>query len=148
VTTPAATPVSTPPAPAQGVAAQEAGKKGKQAAGTAGTAASPAQQLEQLPFTGLETLWLALAGAGMLALGLVLRARASSPKEVAVSADDLPDSSGKSTTPRLGDLGMAISQYESLGSMLIGAGSARLGAGPLGIGVASHARMRLVPLAA
>lgn len=145
---------------AQGVAGQE--QAGGQA-GNAGTAAvSNGQQIEQLPFTGLEDLWLALVGAGMLALGLVLRVRTSpSPEEAVVPADDPPVSRGESTGPNMPDLGTGLSMpdlgmptVESLWSLVIRAGHARLRAGPAqarlragpgGARVAVHARMRAGP---
>jgi hypothetical protein len=134
---------------AQGVAGQEAAGGGT--AGRAATAANPAQTIDQLPFTGLETLWLALSGVGMLALGLVLRARSSSPAEAADTAPSSPDLSGESVEPRLRDPGMAtvpdlriatvvrrtvpgvllpLSEIETLGLPLIGVRHARLRAGP------------------
>ena len=140
--TPPATvaPVSTPQA-GQGQAGQNAqGVAGKQAAGgTAGRAASaanPAQTINQLPFTGLETLWLALAGAGMLALGLVLRVRSTAPAEAADPAPSSPDSGGESIRPRLRDPGMVtvpdlgIATFEMLGLPLIGVWQSRGRAGP------------------
>jgi LPXTG-motif cell wall-anchored protein len=63
--------------PAQGVAGAQAGKQ----AGNPAAAVNSASTIEELPFTGLETLWLALIGGGMLALGLVLRRRSSSLSE-------------------------------------------------------------------
>jgi hypothetical protein len=155
--TPTAPTTTTPPAAAptpqagQGQAGQNAqGVAGKEAAGgTAGraaTAANPAQTIDQLPFTGLETLWLALAGAGMLALGLVLRVRSTGPAEAADPARS-PDSGGEPVRPRLRDPGMVtvpdlgIATFEMLGLPLIGVRQARGRAGP---GDAS-ARLRAGP---
>jgi hypothetical protein len=44
----------------------------------AATAANPANPNQQLPFTGLNAVWLALMGAGLLGTGLALRARSGS----------------------------------------------------------------------
>jgi hypothetical protein len=68
-------------APAGGVAGAE-GQGGAQGGPDAENklAAKAAQGAAggELPFTGLETLWLTLLGAGMLASGLALRARSRS----------------------------------------------------------------------
>jgi hypothetical protein len=68
-------------APAGGVAGAE-GQGGAQGGPDAENklAAKAAQGAAggKLPFTGLETLWLTLLGAGMLASGLALRARSGS----------------------------------------------------------------------
>jgi hypothetical protein len=131
VTTPVATPVA-PQAPS-GVAGTEVGKKkGAGPAGVAGTAGG-SQQIEQLPFTGLETLWLALIGAGMLALGLVLRVRLAS-HEAGASESDSPVACTEATVAPDGDAGdgFPLSGFETLGLMLIRTGGARLRAGPQG----------------
>ena len=66
--------------PVQGVAGEQAGKQqaagvaGEHAAGTAGAATAA----DQLPFTGLESLWLLVIGAGMIGSGLMLRGRLTS----------------------------------------------------------------------
>jgi hypothetical protein len=145
-TTPPATaapaPVTTPQAGGGQAGKNAQGVAGKEAAGgTAGraaTAANPAQTIDQLPFTGLETLWLALSGVGLLALGLVLRVRSSSPAEAAEPAPSSPDSGGESVKPRLRvpgiatvpDLGIAMSEFERLGLVLSVADVARMRAGP------------------
>ena len=139
VTTPASTPVATPPASPQ-VAGAEAGKKkkGAGATGAAGTV-QRGQQLEQLPFTGLETLWLALIGGGMLAIGLVLRARLASQAAEAPGFDS--PAAGTEGEVAHGELragraesheGLPFNGFETLGLMLIRAGHARLRAGPQG----------------
>jgi hypothetical protein len=75
-TTPAGSgPASTPNKPQ--VAGAEAAKN---QAGTAGAAAAAQQSNapDQLPFTGLESLWLVVIGAGLLGSGMILlRARES-----------------------------------------------------------------------
>ena len=73
-TTPTTTPAGA--APAQ----QGAGNQGGSGAneGAAGAAQGGDAAGEELPFTGIETLLLALLGAGMLASGLALRARSES----------------------------------------------------------------------
>jgi hypothetical protein len=141
------TPVSNPPTgtspspgqsapankPGQGVAGAEAGKQ----AGNPGTAAAvnSAKTIDELPFTGLETLWLALIGGGMLTLGLVLRVRSSSPSETRASTDS-PVSGGEARNWDVPELGMAprmrpgyvqlpFSEYDALGRVLIGNGQAR-----------------------
>jgi hypothetical protein len=143
--TPASTPVpvaSPPPAkqPANGVAGAEAGKKHANP-GTA--AAVSGNQIQELPFTGLSTLWLALIGAGMLALGLVLRARSVSPTAVTDRATEQSTAGGETRTwdvpeldiaPAARNRGVALpfSEFEALGRLLIGNGDARLRAGPGG----------------
>jgi hypothetical protein len=86
-TTTTDTPVSSdgPPA-AHGVSGKVAAEHpagavaGEHAAGTSGaaTAADPSSTIDQLPFTGIETLWLVVIGAGMLGCGFMLRGRLSS----------------------------------------------------------------------
>jgi len=78
------TPVTSTPA-ATAPAGGAAGAENKGAANGAANnklAASAAQGGSggKLPFTGLETLWLSLLGAGMLASGLALRARSGSSR--------------------------------------------------------------------
>jgi hypothetical protein len=66
-------------APAGGVAGAEAeGQGGPSAENKLAAEAAQGGAGGKLPFTGLETLWLALLGAGMLASGLALRARSGS----------------------------------------------------------------------
>lgn len=133
VTTPATAPV-VPSTPSPQVAGAEAGKK-KNGAGPTGVAgtAQRGQQLEQLPFTGLETLWLALIGGGMLAIGLVLRARLASQAAGAPEFDS-PAASNEGGEERCQETneGIPFSGLETLGLMLIRAGHARLRAGPQG----------------
>jgi hypothetical protein len=76
---------STPSGSNPAAAGQQAGGvAGAQAQGGANAENQPAASAAQggaggkLAFTGLETLWLALLGAGMLASGLALRARSGS----------------------------------------------------------------------
>jgi hypothetical protein len=72
---------STPPAPNTSVAgAEAAGTKGAADPGAA-AAAQQGQAPGELPFTGLETLWLVLIGAGMLGGGLVLRGMRTSASD-------------------------------------------------------------------
>jgi hypothetical protein len=77
-TTPSTTP-STPVTPATGTPAAQ-GVAGEQGSGNvqAATAVQHGKAAGELPFTGLETMWLALFGAAVLASGLALRARSSS----------------------------------------------------------------------
>ena len=81
---PAATTAPTTPAapagaaPAQQGEANQGGPGAEGNEGAAGAAQGGAAAGEELPFTGVETLWLALLGAGMLASGLALRARSES----------------------------------------------------------------------
>jgi hypothetical protein len=87
-TTPSTPSAGAPPTstPVEGVAgAEQAGKPagavaGEHASGTAGAAAAadPSDTIDQLPFTGVETLWLLVIGAGMLGMGFMLRGRLSS----------------------------------------------------------------------
>jgi hypothetical protein len=71
----ATTPVTTPAAQPGQQGERQKGGPDQEAAGAAQGAAAGA---DQLAFTGLETLWLALLGAAMLASGLALRARSKS----------------------------------------------------------------------
>ena len=73
-TVPTTTPAA--PAPAQQGAANQGGSGPNE--GAAGAAQGGDAAGEELPFTGIETLWLALLGAGMLASGLAFRARSES----------------------------------------------------------------------
>lgn len=83
-TPPASTPATVPPAattpPQQGVAGATAGKKsagdnnGNVGAATAVNEAPP----QQLAFTGLNAVWLAFMGAGLLGAGLAIRRRSQS----------------------------------------------------------------------
>lgn len=91
VTTTTPTPAPTAAAPTAAAAAPGApggrgeagqpggGDEGAGVAGGAGVAQQPGAgargQLDQLAFTGIETLWLALLGGLLVASGLVLRAR-------------------------------------------------------------------------
>ena len=139
VSTPAPAPATSGPKPAQGVAGAEAGK---QASGNRGTAAAVGgKQIQELPFTGLSAVWLALIGAGMLALGLVLRARTSLPSDTPAPAD--PPETSEASAWEVPELGIApvnrrravslpFSEFEALGRMLIGKGHARLGVEPGG----------------
>jgi hypothetical protein len=77
---PGTTPTGSNPA-ASGQAGGVAGAEGQGGANAENKLAASAAQGAaggKLPFTGLETLWLALLGAGMLASGLVLRTRSGS----------------------------------------------------------------------
>ena len=142
--TPAPAPNSPANKPAGGVAGAEAGGKAAGSSGQAGTAAAVGgKSIEQLPFTGLETLWLALVGAGMLALGLVLRRRTSSPSETPARATDPPVTGGPARNwdvpelgiaPRMrqGDVQLPFSEFEALGQMLVGNGQAHVRVGPGG----------------
>jgi hypothetical protein len=78
-TSPSTTPsASTPAGQAGGVAGAKA-KGGENAENqVAAGAAQGGNAAGQLAFTGLDALWLALLGAGMLASGLALRARSGS----------------------------------------------------------------------
>ncbi len=67
--TPTATPAPAQPAPAQPAPAQPAPAP----APAPGPGPAPASQAEQLPRTGADAAWLALAGAVLLAAGLALR---------------------------------------------------------------------------
>lgn len=81
---PGTNPGTNPSANAPASAGQAGGVAGAEGQGGANAenklAAKAAQGAAggKLPFTGLETLWLALLGAGMLASGLALRARSES----------------------------------------------------------------------
>jgi hypothetical protein len=82
-TTPTTGVAPTTPAPQSGVAGATAGSKKNGSSGNSGnvgaaTAANPANPNQQLAFTGLNAVWLALMGAGLLGSGLVLRARSGS----------------------------------------------------------------------
>jgi hypothetical protein len=83
-TNPPKNPGTNPSASNPGSADQAGGVAGAEGQGGANAenklAAKAAQGAAggKLPFTGLETLWLALLGAGMLASGLALRARSGS----------------------------------------------------------------------
>ena len=126
--------------PARGVAGAKAGG---QAPGDPGTAAAVSgKTIDQLPFTGLETLWLALVGAGMLTLGLVLWVRTSPRKESASDTEPPADDGGEAADWDVPELGIApavgrrevhlpFSEFESLGRLLMRKGKARLRAGPL-----------------
>jgi hypothetical protein len=131
--------------PARGVAGAEAGGQASGDPGATGTAAAVGgKSIEQLPFTGLETLWLALVGAGMLALGLVLWVRTSSPRETPELATEPRAGEGGEAAdwdvPELGiapavgrrEVHLPFSEFESLGRLLMRKGKARLRAEPGG----------------
>jgi hypothetical protein len=81
-TPPASTPApaaAAPVTPTQGVAGATAGKKSAGDSGNVGAAeAVNAAAPKQLAFTGLNAVWLALMGAGLLGAGLAIRARSQS----------------------------------------------------------------------
>jgi hypothetical protein len=88
-TTPSGSSTPASPAPAAGAQAPQSGVAGAVEQGGAGANQGDAQNKlaaqaaregagGKLPFTGLETLWLALFGAAMLGTGLALRARSGS----------------------------------------------------------------------
>jgi hypothetical protein len=69
------TPVTATPTASSSPAGQVAGAQGQGGAANAQAAgaAQGGSGAAELPFTGLETLWLALLGAGMLGSGLALK---------------------------------------------------------------------------
>jgi hypothetical protein len=73
-TTPTTLPASQPAGGTAGETAAGGSQGASQGAGAAG-AAQGGNAAGQLAFTGLDALWLALLGAGLLGSGLVLRAR-------------------------------------------------------------------------
>jgi hypothetical protein len=79
-TPPASTPAAAAPvAPAQDVAGATAGKKSSgENSGNVGAATAVNEAPKQLAFTGLNAVWLALMGAGLLGAGLAVRARSQS----------------------------------------------------------------------
>jgi hypothetical protein len=82
-TPPASTPAVLPPAattpPQQGVAGATAGKKSAGDSGNVGAAeAVNGAPPQQLAFTGLNAVWLAFMGAGLLGAGLAVRRRSQS----------------------------------------------------------------------
>jgi hypothetical protein len=72
-------PVTSTPA-ATAPAGGAAGAENKGANNKLAASAAQGGSGGKLPFTGLETLWLSLLGAGMLASGLALRARSGSSR--------------------------------------------------------------------
>jgi hypothetical protein len=74
-TTPTTPSTSTPASQGVAGAQGQGGVAGESNNKQAANAAQGGGGSSKLPFTGLDTLWLALLGAGMLASGLALRAR-------------------------------------------------------------------------